>query len=192
MEKKFLGVLALTVLLACVLTLASSEAQQIVIDQQATLSDLFSSAKEQTRFALESAALASTAPTARAVISNACSVLSTIEGRASAPLHPSCPINNAADAPPGIKSTVALIKSKIEQAALADVGVTFRNIQTYLNKASDLTKDVLAKLTASESKFEETKIDMLVVLAFLSAIKGRSDDAVAYGGLLTIEAHVGK
>ncbi|MBI1743304.1 hypothetical protein HYR54_09615 [Candidatus Acetothermia bacterium] len=191
MGKKFAGVFGLMVLLAWMLTLASSQAQQIVTDQQVTLNDLFHNANEQVRFALEAVALASTAPTARAVISNACSVLSTIEGRASTPLHPSCPTNNAADAT-GIKSYVALIKSKIEQAALADVSLTFRNIQTYLNKASDLTKDVLTKLTASESRFEETKIDMLVVLAFLSAIKGRSDDAPSYGGLLTIEAHVGK
>ncbi|MBI3659230.1 hypothetical protein HY230_01995, partial [Candidatus Acetothermia bacterium] len=60
MGKKFAGVFGLMVLLAWMLTLASSQAQQIVTDQQVTLNDLFHNANEQVRFALEAVALAST------------------------------------------------------------------------------------------------------------------------------------
>ena len=193
MGKKFVGRAVLVLLLIMVLTLLNSSAQQNVPDQQNSIKDLLKSAIDLISFTLETAALASSAPTPRLLTNYSCVVLATIEGRTSGSplLHPTCTASSLPEGM-GIKSFVAQLKAKLEQAGGSDISLTFRNIQTYLNKASDLTKEALTKIASAEAKLDEAKTDMQVVLAFLSAVMGRPADAFSYGGLLTIQARAGK
>ena len=192
MVKRSIGgvLLILTLLFA----LVSSEGQTLITDQQITMKTLLDEAIYRLGFALESAALGTIAPTARNFTNNACSVLATIEGRGNPTVaHVGCSPSNTLDTI-GLKSYVAQIKARVEQMGLGDanIGLTFRNMETYLNKASDMTRDAINKIASSEAKLDETKVDMQIVLALLSAVKGRPDDTFSYGGLLTILAKVGK
>jgi hypothetical protein len=166
---------------------------QFGTDQQ-TARELLSKAIDRLDYALKEAAFAATATTPRVMRGHACNTLGSIDGLSGPGRtipHPSCPSIPWTD-PMGLRAYINEIKVQVErgQGGL-DFQDTFLNMQTYISRASDLTKSVINQVSMVFPQLEEARMEMRIVLALLSALKGRETDSLLYGGLLTIQSRLG-
>jgi hypothetical protein len=139
-----------------------------------------------------------------------CNVLITIVGKSSlsayvpASAPKICETNTASDATGSHNFVLQLegtLNEKIKSApSLPDkdkedltsiVQVTLPNVRTYLTKARDYVRDVLKIIAESSKSVTDTKEPLFLVVALVSAAKGRVDDTFAYGGLLLVQNKLG-
>ncbi len=85
-----------------------------------------------------------------------------------------------------IKSDPSL-QEKDKEDLLAIVQVTLPNVKTYLTKARDYVKEVLKVIADSNKSISDAKEQIFIMVALVSAAKGRVDDTFAYGGLLLVQ-----
>jgi hypothetical protein len=190
---------------------------QLSQDQTQQLNNTLSTSLSQIDAAMNFtlAAITPPSPTDRwaYVAANACYTLGFIEGKGlltannllvfcqSAGYDPARKMTDlqkqAYEAGKSIKQNLEDLR-KQTQTLLANTKNTYENMTAYLTKASLSIQEMLVTfinardVNAREAKVDEYIKELQIVLACLSATKGRANEDINYGGLLTIQQRVNR